>query len=197
VVLDHPDFRAAKVSTRWLEEQVDLSALEGDLTPVGTAHGVDVASEGDRGGEGTLQGGPGAERDEVWVAGRPHVVRRPLILTSVAPEGSGSRLSAGRRTRGGPPAGSRREVRRRLGSGTVTSPMQGTLVTVAVTEGQSVIEGEVVAVMEAMKMENAIRAAVAGTVASVVVKPGDVVSAGAVLVEITPVYRPAGPAPEG
>jgi biotin carboxyl carrier protein len=48
-----------------------------------------------------------------------------------------------------------------------------------------------------MKMENAIRAAVAGTVASVAVEPGQVVSAGAVLVEITPFDRPAGPAPEG
>jgi len=196
VVLDHPDFRAAKVSTRWLEEQVDLSALESDLTSTGPAHGVGVATEGD-GGTGEIpQDVPSVERDEVWVAGRRHLVLRPLVLASATP-GSSPGLSAERRSRGGPPAGGRREVRRRLGSGTVTSPMQGTLVKIAVTEGQSVAEGEVVAVMEAMKMENAIRAAVAGTVASVAVEPGQVVSAGAVLVEITPFDRPAGPAPEG
>ena len=46
------------------------------------------------------------------------------------------------------------------GSGTLTSPMQGTIVKVHVEEGQTVTEGEIVMVMEAMKMENPIRTTV-------------------------------------
>jgi acetyl-CoA/propionyl-CoA carboxylase biotin carboxyl carrier protein len=65
--------------------------------------------------------------------------------------------------------------------------MQGTVVKVSVEPGQTVSAGDVVIVMEAMKMENPLRAAVSGTVAAVRVVTGQVVPAGTVLVEIEPI----------
>ncbi len=62
--------------------------------------------------------------------------------------------------------------------------MQGTIVKIAVEEGQHVEEGDLVVVLEAMKMENELRSAAAGVVRSVRVKPGEPVEKGQVLVEL-------------
>lgn len=64
------------------------------------------------------------------------------------------------------------------GSTKVEAPMQGKIVGVKVTQGQSVNEGDVIAVLEAMKMENEIVAPQAGTVASINVTTGQSVEAG-------------------
>jgi acetyl-CoA/propionyl-CoA carboxylase biotin carboxyl carrier protein len=69
--------------------------------------------------------------------------------------------------------------------------MQGTVVQLAVEEGQQVAAGEVVAVVEAMKMENAVRATVSGTVAEVVVKVGDSVAQDALLCRLDLADAPA------
>ncbi len=66
----------------------------------------------------------------------------------------------------------------------VTSPMQGTIVKVAVTEGQEVAEGDVVVVMEAMKMEQPIKAHQAGTVTGLQAEVGATVTQGAVICEL-------------
>ena len=68
--------------------------------------------------------------------------------------------------------------------GTIAAPMQGTILSVPVEEGQEIKAGEVVCVLEAMKMENHIAATVDGTVSQVTVKPGDVVQSGQTLVVI-------------
>jgi acetyl-CoA/propionyl-CoA carboxylase, biotin carboxylase, biotin carboxyl carrier protein len=60
----------------------------------------------------------------------------------------------------------------------VVSPMQGTVLTVEVSEGDAVEVGQVVAVVEAMKMENEITAHRAGTVTALAVAPGEPISAG-------------------
>src|SRR5690606_40085379 len=60
----------------------------------------------------------------------------------------------------------------------VTAPMQGTLVKVAVSEGDQVKAGDMVAVLEAMKMENPVNAHKDGTVTGLTVKQGDSVSQG-------------------
>jgi propionyl-CoA carboxylase alpha chain len=65
----------------------------------------------------------------------------------------------------------------------VLSPMPGLVVSLEVAEGQEVKEGETVAVIEAMKMQNIIRAERDGVVKSVGPKPGDSVAADEVLVE--------------
>ena len=67
------------------------------------------------------------------------------------------------------------------GATTVTAPMPGTILKVNVQNGATVKKGDVLMVLEAMKMENEIMAPADGTVASVNVAQGASVEAGAVL----------------
>jgi len=64
----------------------------------------------------------------------------------------------------------------------ITSPMPGDIIEVQVKPGDSVNPGDVVCVLDAMKMKNIIRTARAGVIASVEVEPGQEVDFGAVLV---------------
>ena len=66
----------------------------------------------------------------------------------------------------------------------VTSPMQGTIVKVAVEEGQTLAEGDVVVVLEAMKMEQPLKAHKAGTVTGLQAEVGATVTNGAVICEL-------------
>ncbi|MGI5339696.1 acetyl/propionyl/methylcrotonyl-CoA carboxylase subunit alpha [Streptomyces sp. CA-181903] len=66
----------------------------------------------------------------------------------------------------------------------LTSPMQGTIVKVAVEEGQQVDAGDLIVVLEAMKMEQPINAHRAGTVKGITAEIGGSVSSGAVICEI-------------
>ena len=64
----------------------------------------------------------------------------------------------------------------------VTAPMPGNILKVAVSQGQTVKEGDLLVVLEAMKMENEIFAPKAGTVAAVNVAKGQSVDTGATMV---------------
>jgi acetyl-CoA/propionyl-CoA carboxylase biotin carboxyl carrier protein len=66
----------------------------------------------------------------------------------------------------------------------VTAPMQGTIVKVAVEEGQVVAAGELIVVLEAMKMENPVTAHKAGTVTGLAAESGATVTQGTVLCEL-------------
>ena len=70
------------------------------------------------------------------------------------------------------------------GTGTIVSPMPGTVLDVKVKEGDAVSVGQVVIILEAMKMETEIVSEVAGSVAAVRVKKGDAVDTDTVLVEV-------------
>jgi len=73
---------------------------------------------------------------------------------------------------------------RRHASGGLEAPMPGKVIAVKVAPGQAVKKGDELLVVEAMKMENAIRAPRDGTVRSVAARVGDMVGPGAVLVEL-------------
>lgn len=70
------------------------------------------------------------------------------------------------------------------GRDAVVSPMQGTVLSVPVGEGEEVEQGQVICVVEAMKMENEVHAHRAGTVQSLSVEPGQAVTTGQVICEI-------------
>ena len=82
----------------------------------------------------------------------------------------------------------RRRERTRLGGAAdgdaVISPMQGTVLSVEAGDGEEVEVGQVLCVVEAMKMENEIRAHRAGTVADLSVMPGGAVSTGQVICRV-------------
>ena len=160
-VLDDPAFSAADgtfgVHTRWIETEF--------ATPIPAYAGTRDTGEA-----------PERERITVEVDGKR--------LEVVLPAGLGA-------SNGG--AGANRRPPRRGGAGkaaatasgdALTSPMQGTLVKVAVDDGQSVEAGDLVVVLEAMKMEQPVNAHKAGTIAALSAQVGSTVTAGAVLCEI-------------
>ena len=163
VILEHPDFVAARHSTRWVEDALDLSAVTA-VTAERTAPSGESEAE------------PPRVLREVTaeVDGRRYTVRLWV------PEVTGS-LVGGRVAQR--PSRSRSAVTG-TGSGTVTVPMQGTIVKVLVAPGDSVEAGQTVCVLEAMKMENAIVAEKNGTVTEVKVSAGDPVGPGDVVAVI-------------
>ncbi|MGP7960531.1 acetyl/propionyl/methylcrotonyl-CoA carboxylase subunit alpha [Sanguibacter sp. A247] len=156
-----PD-EAFGVHTRWIEtEFVDTLASLAPATGAGTAE---------------PDGAPATERVVVEVAGKRLEVVIPAGLTGARrPSGPGAR-----------PQRVRRQTRVASGSSgtSLCSPMQGTIVKVAVAEGQEVAAGDLVVVLEAMKMEQPLVAHRAGTVTSLQAASGAGVSSGTVICDI-------------
>ena len=153
------------VHTRWIEtEFVDqLAALAEAAPTTGTA-----SEEEDEPTE--------LERVVVEVGGKRLEVVLPAALAA----------RAGRRAAPKRPAARRSGARAAAGvSGTsLTSPMQGTIVKVAVADGAEVAEGDLIVVLEAMKMEQQLVAHKAGTVSGLSAAVGATVGAGAVICDI-------------
>jgi acetyl-CoA/propionyl-CoA carboxylase biotin carboxyl carrier protein len=135
---------------------------EWDLGPLRAAEpaGVDVEAAQQR----------RTEEVTVEVDGRRFEVR---VITTVA--GPAPRRRAGRSGRGAGPD-----------TGEVVAPMQGTVIGYQVASGQQVSAGDPIVTLEAMKMENTLRAPFDGTVTTVDVAPGSVVDAGTVLAVVAP-----------
>ncbi|QDO88020.1 ATP-grasp domain-containing protein [Ornithinimicrobium ciconiae] len=129
--------------------------------------------------------GPSADADTepeerqnlvVEVGGKRLEVSLPGGL-SLGGGGNGARKKAPKRARSGSGAAA-------ASGDAVTAPMQGTIVKIAVEEGQQVAEGELVIVLEAMKMEQPINAHKAGTVTGLTAEIGQTVGNGAAICEL-------------
>ena len=105
-------------------------------------------------------------------------------LEVVLPAGLGAAAAAGGAAAKKPKRAAGKKAGAAAGGDALVSPMQGTIVKVAVEEGQAVAEGELVVVLEAMKMEQPLNAHKAGTITGLVAVAGETVTAGAVVVEI-------------
>ena len=90
------------------------------------------------------------------------------------------------RTKGDSGRGSSEKGRRRKRSGTISWPIPGKVVTLHVAVGDRVEEGEVLLILEAMKMQNEIQAPIQGTISEVNCDSGDSVEANVPLVIIEP-----------
>jgi acetyl-CoA/propionyl-CoA carboxylase biotin carboxyl carrier protein len=170
-LLEHPDFVAGRHSTRWVEEEVDPELLTHAAPEPAAASPSDA--EGDEQGleERTVP---------VEVDGKRFSVRvwLPEIPSGDAAPQSGAR--AGRRASKPRLAAAGGAA----GDGTVSAPMQGTIVKVLVAQGDAVEPGQALLVLEAMKMENHINSERGGTVKEVRVAAGDTVGTGDVLIVI-------------
>ncbi len=125
---------------------------------------------------------PGAEAPEretvvVEVGGKRLEVSLPRTLFSGTPTATSSR-PAGRR------AASRQAAASGGGAAALTAPMQGTIVKVAAHDGDEVAEGDVIVVIEAMKMEQPLQAHRGGTVSGLAVEVGTTVTAGTTICSI-------------
>jgi acetyl-CoA/propionyl-CoA carboxylase biotin carboxyl carrier protein len=163
VVLDDPAFAPAdaatpfSVHTRWIETE-----FANEIPPYAEP----------------AAGSEPAERDRVTV----EVGGRRLEV--VLPAGLGTR-GGGSGGRSKPPSHQRGGASSAAVSGdTLAAPMQGTIVKVAVEDGQQVSEGDLVVVLEAMKMEQPINAHKAGTVSDLQADVGSSVQAGAAICRI-------------
>ena len=147
------------VHTRWIETE-----MTNDIEP----YGGDVA-EGDEAGE--------RQKITVEVGGKRLDVVLPAGIALGGGGGGAAKKKAPKRSagKGGGAAAS---------GDSLTAPMQGTIVKVAVEEGQQVAEGDLVLVLEAMKMEQPLNAHKAGVITGLSAEAGATVSNGAVLCEI-------------
>ncbi|MEJ7794026.1 MAG: biotin carboxylase N-terminal domain-containing protein [Nocardioides sp.] len=164
-VVDDPAFigdgSGFTVYTTWIETDFD-----NQITP----YSGDVAEADEAGLSGERQ------RVTVEVGGKRIEVVLPGGLGGLAASGGGGAKKPKRAA--GKKAGA-------AASGdSVTSPMQGTIVKVVVEEGQEVASGETIVVLEAMKMEQPLKAHQAGTVTGLQAEVGATVTSGAVICEI-------------
>ena len=158
-VVEDPAFvdEPFRVHTRWMETEFD------NQIPPYTRAAADGADPQSR------------ERVTVEVDGKRLEVVLPAGLTGA---GSGAAPKAA------PKRAGRRKVSAAASGDTLTSPMQGTIVKLGVEEGQEVAVGELVVVLEAMKMEQPITAHKAGTVTGLQAELGQTLSSGATICQI-------------
>jgi acetyl-CoA/propionyl-CoA carboxylase biotin carboxyl carrier protein len=148
------------VHNRWIETEFD-----NDLEPYGGVAGAEEAAEP-------------RETVVVEVAGKRLEVTLPAGVGVGGGNGGGAAKKAAPKRKAGGGHGS-------AASGdSLTSPMQGTIVKVAVEDGAQVEAGDLIVVLEAMKMEQPLNAHKAGTVTGLTAAVGEVVTAGTALCDI-------------
>ncbi|POH60627.1 acetyl/propionyl/methylcrotonyl-CoA carboxylase subunit alpha [Arthrobacter glacialis] len=148
--------------TRWIETEFNNTIPAFDLS------GVSAAAD-DAGTRQSVTVEVGGKRLEVTLPAQ-------FAVGSVSNGGGAKKAKkAGRNRSAGPVAAN---------GNALASPMQGTIVKVAVADGDVVAEGDLIVVLEAMKMEQPLTAHKAGTVTGLSAAAGDTVAAGAVLATI-------------
>ncbi|MDQ3887358.1 MAG: biotin/lipoyl-binding protein, partial [Actinomycetota bacterium] len=167
-VVDDPAFAATDadgftVHTRWIETEfsAELEAF----------HGATEAPDTDA---------PARQIVVVEVGGRRLEVSLPGDLAL----GTGSSVAGGGGTGRATPRKRAKGITAAVSSNAVTAPMQGTVVKVAVSDGDPVVAGDLIVVIEAMKMENPVTAHKDGTVTGLATEAGSPVTQGAVLCEL-------------
>jgi acetyl-CoA/propionyl-CoA carboxylase biotin carboxyl carrier protein len=111
---------------------------------------------------------------------------RRYDVTVLVPEPPWAALAARRRERTAAHADSA------AGRDAIVSPMQGTVLSVEVADGDPVVAGQVICIVEAMKMENEVRALRDGIVGELSVRPGEAVGTGQVICVVSPGQEPDG-----
>jgi acetyl-CoA/propionyl-CoA carboxylase biotin carboxyl carrier protein len=148
-----------RVHTRWIETE-----FVNEIPPFAGGAGADTEAEA-------------RETVVVEVGGKRLEVSLPAGFGAAAPAGGTGAKAARQR-------GSGRKQTGAAGGDALTSPMQGTIVKIAVSEGDTVAEGDLVVVLEAMKMEQPLNAHKAGVVTGLAAAVGEVVPAGTVICEL-------------
>ncbi|MFJ4210022.1 acetyl/propionyl/methylcrotonyl-CoA carboxylase subunit alpha [Paenarthrobacter sp. NPDC089675] len=169
-VVTDPAFAPAEgpfqVHTRWIETEFVNSIPA--WSPTGT--GTETSDAGER------------QRVVVEVGGKRLEVVLPSGLgAGVAVASSGAGAKAGKSKKRSRSAGATAAA---AGGNALTSPMQGTIVKIAASDGDVVAEGDLIVVLEAMKMEQPLTAHKAGTVRGLTASAGETVAAGAVIATI-------------
>jgi acetyl-CoA/propionyl-CoA carboxylase, biotin carboxylase, biotin carboxyl carrier protein len=170
-VVTHPAFAPElhgsggpfSVHTRWIETE-----FRNDIAPW-ARDGTGRAGENGHGGRQAIV---------VEVDGKRIEVTLPAAFAPGTAQPSAQRGDIPRRQRGRGPAAA-------ASGNALVAPMQGTIIKVAVSEGQQVEAGDLVIVLEAMKMEQPVSAHKAGTVTGLSVQAGSSLTSGAVICEIT------------
>jgi acetyl-CoA/propionyl-CoA carboxylase, biotin carboxylase, biotin carboxyl carrier protein len=169
-VVTDPAFAPAEgpfqVHTRWIETEFVNSI------PAWSAAGANAETPdaGER------------QRVVVEVGGKRLEVVLPSGLgAGVATASTGTGAKAGKSKKRSRSAGAAAAA---AGGDALTSPMQGTIVKVAASDGDVVAEGDLIVVLEAMKMEQPLTAHKSGTVRGLSAAPGETVAAGAVIATI-------------
>jgi acetyl-CoA/propionyl-CoA carboxylase biotin carboxyl carrier protein len=160
-VLSHPAFVAGDVSTTFLVTHPDVLPIA--VQPVAATDGVDEAS-------------PSPLELVVEVNGR-----RFATAIHGLPATANGRPAQPRRP--GRPAGGRHQAAT-PGGDTLVSPIQGTVIRVGIANGDVVAQGDVMCVVEAMKMENELVAHKAGTISGFALQVGATVGIGEVIATI-------------
>ncbi|MCH1882301.1 biotin carboxylase N-terminal domain-containing protein [Agrococcus sp. ARC_14] len=127
--------------------------------------------------------------------GEPGAIDGPEARRTVVVESDGKRIAVSmpkrlfsdvRDAKGPAPRRTRRALEGGAGSGSIVSPMQATVVKAAVVVGDRVVAGDLLVVLEAMKMEQPLSSPIDGTVAAIDAPVGKTVPSGHPLVTITP-----------
>ncbi|MGI8926668.1 MAG: acetyl/propionyl/methylcrotonyl-CoA carboxylase subunit alpha [Tepidiformaceae bacterium] len=166
-------------SVCWLDDGIRTRMVT--FTPGHAGTGTAALDDGNGPGHGIDVRGHGAETtaDEVDVDGAPAIVRRTAAGLRCETAGRSFMFTVA-----APPPLPRRAHAAAPGATTIAAPLAGTIASVAVSEGDQVAEGQLLVVLEAMKMEHRITAPAAGVVKTLAVAARDVVREGDVLAEM-------------